>query len=170
MTRRYASSRLIKIAGNRLLIRNRLDRSPIELPKHHSGLRSVMAEAYGRDYVALKSFQAARNHRDSIVILEGDDGGTIYLTVPVYKVTCGEIPLHHLLSDIDAICWNDPGMALCFMKSCLSEGLSPVGWAGRVIDGLWLHPKVEQLGVRRDIEQVLNGQRERIEIGQKHWS
>jgi len=40
---------------------------------------------------------------------------------------------------------------------------------GRVIDGLWLHPRVEKLGVRQDIEQVLQSQREHIEIGQKRW-
>jgi hypothetical protein len=40
---------------------------------------------------------------------------------------------------------------------------------GQVIDRLWLHPQVEALGMREDIQQVLKGQLERIDSGGKHW-
>jgi hypothetical protein len=152
-------------------MRKKLDRPMIELPKHHSGVRSMMAEAYDGNYVALESLEAARNHSSGLIIFEGDDGGTIYLTIPTYKVTCSQIALHRLLSDLDAMCWKDPRMAHVLYEIVPIGGAVAGGMGGgRVIDGLWLHPKVEELGVREDIEQVLHGKRDRIEIGQKRWS
>jgi hypothetical protein len=40
---------------------------------------------------------------------------------------------------------------------------------GRIVDGLWLHPEVEKLGVRQDVEDLLRGQRARMEITGKRW-
>lgn len=149
-------------------MRNKSVRPIIQLSKHHSGLRSMMAEASGGSYIAFDSLEAARNRPDSIVIFEGDDGGTIYLTVPTYKVACGEIALHHLLSD--AMCWNDLSAAHVFYELVPIGGSVAGGMGGgRVIDGVWLHSKVEELGVRQDIELVLDGRRERIEADQKRW-
>jgi hypothetical protein len=131
----------------------------------------MMADADGGEYMAFEGLAAARNHPDSVVIMEGDDGGTIYLTVPVYKVTCSEIALRHLLSDIDAMCWNDRRLAHLIYEIVPIGGAVAGGMGGgRVADGLWLHPRVQELGVRQDIEQVLNDQRERIEMDEKRWS
>jgi hypothetical protein len=128
----------------------------------------MMADADGSKYIALESLAAARNHPDSVVIMEGDDGGTIYLTVPVYKVACSEIALRHLLSDIDAMYWNDRRLAHLIYEIVPIGGAVAGGMGGgQVTDGLWLHPRVEALGVREDVEQVLYGQRERIETDQK---
>jgi hypothetical protein len=83
-------------------------------------------------------------------------------------VTCSEIALHHLLSDIDAMYWNDRRMAHLIYEIVPIGGAVAGGMGGgQVVDGLWLHPRVEALGVREDVEQVLYGQRERIETGQK---
>jgi hypothetical protein len=35
---------------------------------------------------------------------------------------------------------------------------------------VWLHPEVELLGMRQQIEDVLSGRRERIDIAGKRWS
>jgi hypothetical protein len=40
---------------------------------------------------------------------------------------------------------------------------------GEVVDGLWLHPRLEALGMREDVQQVLSGQRRRIDTAGKHW-
>ena len=129
-----------------------------------------MSEASGNTYVAFESFAAAREQPDSIVIFEGDDGGTIYLTIPVREVACGEPALRQLLMDIDTMCWADHSMARTVYE------FVPVGAAvaggmggGQAIDGLWLHPRVEALGLREDIQQVLNGQRERLDTDGKRW-
>jgi hypothetical protein len=130
----------------------------------------MMAEASGGDYIALETFEAARNRPDSILIFEGDDGGTIYLTVPMYNVACSEGGLKQLLSDIDAMCWADIRMARMVYEVLPIGGTVAGGMGGgRVVDGLWLHPKVAKLGVRQDIEQVLHGQRERVESPRKRW-
>ena len=65
----------------------------------------------------------------------------------------------------DAMYWNDHRLAHLIYEIVSIGGTVAGGMGGgRVVDGLWLHPKVEELGVRQDIEQVLNGQRERIEM------
>jgi hypothetical protein len=40
---------------------------------------------------------------------------------------------------------------------------------GRVIEGLWHHPSGEALGMRKEIEQVLSGQRQQIDAAGKKW-
>jgi hypothetical protein len=129
-----------------------------------------MAEASGDAYTALGTFAAACEQPGSIVIFEGDDGGTIYLTIPVREVACGEPALRQLLLDIDTMCWSDHSMARA-VYVIVSVGATVAGGmgGGQVIDGLWLHPQVEALGMREDIQQVLKGQLERIDTGGKRW-
>jgi hypothetical protein len=83
---------------------NRSDRVVKLLPKHHSQVRSMMADASGAAYAAFETFDAARDHPGSVVIFEGDYGGSIYLTIPVRGVACDEAALKQLLLDIDAMC------------------------------------------------------------------
>jgi hypothetical protein len=129
-----------------------------------------MAEASGKAYVAAETLVAARDYPDSVVIFEGDYGGAIYLTIPVREVACDEPALTNLLSDIDKMCWSDCSGALVVYEIVPVGGGVPGGMGGgRVIDGLWLHPKVEALGMREDIQQVLNGRRERIDTAGKRW-
>jgi hypothetical protein len=152
------------------IARDRADGSTMPLPAHHSAVRSILAKAHGGDYAALESFDLARAHADAIVIMEGDEGGTIYLTVPIRKVSCGEVALNHLLSDIDAMCWAQLGTAQVFYEVLpIGGGVAGGMGGGRVGDGLWLHPKLERLSVRKEIEEVLQGQRERIEAAGKRW-
>ena len=130
-----------------------------------------MAESQGMDYVPLEGFEAARNCPNSIVILEGDDGGTIYLTIPACTVSCSEVALNQLLSDIDGMCWADPTMRrVVYEVLAIGEVVAGGMGGGRVLDGLWLHPEVEKLGVRQDIEDVLRGQLDQIKSAGKRWS
>jgi hypothetical protein len=131
----------------------------------------MIAMARGTEYIALETFEVARNRPNCVVIFEGDCGGTIYLTVPIYRVSCGEVALNQLLSDIDAMCWADLSVALVLYEVLPIGGAVAGGMGGgRVVDGLWLHPNVEKLGVRREIEHILRGQRERMEIAGRRWS
>jgi hypothetical protein len=149
---------------------NGLDRFSKRLPQHHSQVRSLMAEASGNIYTALKTFAAARDHPDSVIIFEGDYGGTIYLTIPVREAACDEAALKQLLCDIDAMCWSDSRGAR-IVYEVVSVGTRVAGGmgGGQVVDGLWLHPRVEALEMREDIQQVLGGQREQIDTAGKHW-
>src|SRR4051812_24771434 len=78
------------------IMANGSDRSSKWLREHQSPLRSMMAEASGNTYTALETLVAAREHPGSVVIFEGDDGGTIYLTIPVREVACDEPVLRQL--------------------------------------------------------------------------
>jgi hypothetical protein len=143
----------------------------IWLPKYNGSLRSMMAEGHGSEYIAFKSLEEARSRSNSVVIMQGDDGGTIYLTIPVRNVSCGQATLNQLLADIDAMCWADPSMARVFYEIVPSAGAVAGGMGGgRIVDGLWLHLEVEKLGVRQDVEDVLRGERARMEITGKRWS
>jgi hypothetical protein len=149
---------------------NRSDRNSKRLPEHHSPLRSMMAEASGSIYTAIETLVAAREHPGSVVIFEGDDGGTIYLTILAREVACDERALGQLLIDIDAMCWSDSSMAR-IVYEVVPAGAAVAGGmgGGRVIDGLWLHPRVEALGMRENIQQVLHGRRDQIDTDGKHW-
>ena len=140
------------------------------LPGHHSQVRSMMAEASGDAYTAFTTFMAAREHPASVVIFEGDYGGTIYLTIPVHQVACSEAALKQLLFDIDAMCWSDTrGARVVYEVVPVGGGVAGGMGGGQVVDGLWLHAGVEALGMREDIQQVLNGQRQRIDATGKDW-
>lgn len=77
------------------------------------------------------------------MVLLGDHGGTVYLTVPARLVTCDEQALHTLLSDLDAVTWmgGEPG-TVALERRLLRVG-DPVDGGdggGTVVDGVWSHP------------------------------
>jgi hypothetical protein len=130
----------------------------------------MLAEASGETYTAFTTFVAAREHPGSIVIFEGDDGGTVYLTNPVHQVICSEAALMQLLLDIDAMCWSDTqGARVVYEVVPVGAGVAGGMGGGQVVDGLWLHSEVEALGMREDIQQVLDGRRQRIDAAGKDW-
>ena len=77
----------------------------------------MMAEGHGSEYIAFKSLEEARSRSDSVVIMQGDDGGTIYLTIPVRNVSCGQASLNQLLvprhSDYDWLILSQSRMGKC---------------------------------------------------------
>jgi hypothetical protein len=143
--------------------KSKLGENVTKLPAHHSAVRSLVNEAKGNPYHALRSLEEARSHPQSVIIFEGDDGGTIYLTIPANHCHCDEAELQHLLSDVDARYWKDMSMAKIFYE-CLPEGSGVAGGmgGGHILDGLWLHPEIEALGIRKEVQEVLQGNRKRI--------
>jgi hypothetical protein len=72
---RYGRDRRVRWILQSHIVSKKSD-SPTRLPpNHHGPVRSMIAEASGTDYIALETFEAARNRPESIVILEGDCGG-----------------------------------------------------------------------------------------------
>jgi hypothetical protein len=71
------------------------------------------------------------------VILEGDDGGQIYVVVPARQVGCSEEALTWLLHDLDQISWpgNDEGSArVVFERVAVGTGVAcrMRGWSFRL--------------------------------------
>ena len=130
----------------------------------------MMADAFGDGYTAFETIAAARDHQDGVVIFEGDYGGTIYLTIPVPQVACDEATLRQLLLDVDAMCWsNSSGARVVYEALPIGAGVAGGMGGGEVVDGLWLHSRIEALGMRADIQQVVSGQRQRIDTAGKSW-
>jgi hypothetical protein len=55
------------------------------LPSHES-LRRMMADLHGVEYEAVESLIEAQARTDFAVVMQGDDGGSIYLTCPAAPV------------------------------------------------------------------------------------
>jgi hypothetical protein len=56
--------------------------SPKASPAEERPLAAFQAEAGGPVYLQLSTLEEAKRHEDGIVILQGDDGGQIYLVAP----------------------------------------------------------------------------------------
>src|SRR5688572_23587284 len=134
---------------------------PEPTPEHESPLRRMMSDATGQPYAALGSLAEAKQVPDGVVILEGDDGGQIYVVVRAADVHCNEDTLRHLLRDLDAREWNDPSMAHVIYERRPVGDTVPGGMGGgAVAAGLWVHQRLSHL--EDSIAAVLRGERDRL--------
>jgi hypothetical protein len=132
---------------------------------HASPLRDLMAEATGGSYRAFGSLQEAQSDPDGAVILEGDDGGQLYLAFPARAVNCTEESLSLLLLDLDEICWpgNDADMArVIYERRPVGQGVAGGMGGGVVSPGGWIHPAITALGIEAEIRSVLDGTSPRV--------
>ena len=133
------------------------------LPDHESSVRSMKADAEGKSYVPFKSLADAKTHKDAVVILEGDDGGQIYVVCPASKVKCSEETLRQLLSDLDAKKWDSLDMAhIYYERRQPGEGVA--GGMGGAVAGIeiWIHQEFQKLGLGAAIQEVIAGRRSKL--------
>ena len=128
------------------------------LPEHESAVRRLISDATGVGYDAFPSLAEARKFTDAVVVMEGDEGGQIYVVAPVEHVRCSEAVLRALLSEIDATQWNDLERAGMYFErlpvgSVVSGGMG----GGAVLLGVWVHERLEPY--RSAIVGVLAGER-----------
>lgn len=122
-----------------------------------------MADAEGRPYEALRTLAEAQAADDGVVVMEGDDGGQIYLTCPARLITCDELALEQLLNDLDSFGWNDPELARVFYeRTPVGAGIGGGMGGGVVVEGLWLHEELRKLELEEPVRAVLEGRRPRI--------
>ncbi len=134
------------------------------LPEHES-FRRMVADSHGTDYRSYKSLDDAKQDPDAVAILEGDDGGQLYLVIPASQIQCSLDALRLLLADLDAIAW--PGnyedmKQIYFEHHPVGAGI-PGGMGGARSTGqLWIHEEFRKMGLADDIEQVIEGKLDRI--------
>lgn len=97
--------------------------------------------------------------KDLYLVMEGDWGGQIYLTVPAKFVDCDDAALMPLLEEIDGIAWGcnaGDGKSKYFLEK-LDEPDGDIVYGGMgcgyMEAGLWVHPQLQHL--RPKIEAVL---------------
>lgn len=137
------------------------------LPQHES-FRRMVADSHGTDYRSYKSLDQAKQDQDAVAILEGDDGGQLYVVIPVRQIQCSLDALQVLLADLDAIAWpgNYEDMKhIYFEHQPVGSGI-PGGMGGARSTGqIWIHEEFRKMGLADDIEQVIAGSRDRIRTG-----
>jgi hypothetical protein len=134
-----------------------------EIPPHEAAVRRMVADAHGRTYDAYQSLENAARDEEAAVVLQGDEGGTIYLTCPVRLIRCDQRALKSLLGDLDKLEWNEPESAgLYFEHAPVGAGVVGGMGGGAVTDGVWLHPRLEAKGIREAVEAVIAGERSHI--------
>lgn len=133
------------------------------LQPHESAVRSMVYGAHGIPYQPLHSLEEAKAFADGIVVMEGDDGGQIYLVCPASLVACNQETLEQLLRDLDGTKWNDLGMAhLFYERQPVGTGIAGGMGGGRVTGTLWVHNQFVQEQLDGLILNVLQGELSRL--------
>jgi hypothetical protein len=135
------------------------------LADHESGVRRLISDAHDITYRPLHSLSEAKSFSDGAVILEGDDGGQIYIVCPASLVRCSVEALESLLRDLDNISWpgNDLNSARVFYER-LPLGAPVFGGMGgaTVEEDVWIHQRFVDLGFEGPIRAVIDGRRSNI--------
>ena len=131
-------------------------------PEHERLVGRLVADAHGESYDAFRSLDDAKKADQAAVVMQGDYGGSIYLTCPARLVLCDEATLRQLLFELDTLYWNDPdGAGLYYERVPVGVGIAGGTGGGIVTEGVWIHPDIEAQGrgVRQAVESVLFGRR-----------
>lgn len=124
--------------------------------KHESPIRKMQSDANGKKYTALKNLEEARQAGNAYLIMEGDDGGQIYLVAPVAIVKTTEDTLNDLLKDLDSKAWDDISMAGLYYETHEPNTAVSGGMGGGMAENsLWVHKDFE--GFKDKIQKVIEG-------------
>src|SRR5204863_8726815 len=83
----------------------------VDVLASHESLRRMIADGHGVEYEVVESLIDAKARKHFAVVMQGDDGGSIYLTCPTSLIACDEAALESLLAAISARYRNDRDMA-----------------------------------------------------------
>lgn len=133
------------------------------IPEHESPVRSIVSKSHGTPYKPIKNFEEAKKYNDSYMIMEGDWGGQIYLSISVKFIKCDYEILKNLLKDLDKIAWEcnkGEGSGIYFERKKAGEGITGGMGGGAAIDELWVHK--EFIDIKEKILGVIKGNRTSI--------
>ena len=133
------------------------------LPDHESGVRRMVSDSRGEAYRAFRTLAEAQGVSDGVVVMEGDYGGQIYLTCPARLVNCDQATLERLLRDLDRLGWKDPETSRVFFeRGSPGSGVWGGMGGGLIVEGVWLHPELQKLGIEERVRDVIAGTRRKL--------
>jgi hypothetical protein len=127
---------------------------PIEIPAHESLVESVMHKATGskKPYKPLKTLEEARAAEHGAVVIEGDWGGTVYLSCPVKYVHATQEEIEALAEWLERQFWGcnflsdgEGGHGVYYKDAPPGTGIWGGMGGGRHLDGLWAHPDIAEV-------------------------
>jgi hypothetical protein len=136
-----------------------------DVPAHE--VREFLADVDGAEYVAYHSLEEAACDPQAAVVLSGDYGGTIFLTVPGKHVRCDLGALRTLVSDLDAVTWMSGDLTIATValeRHPIGTGVIGGDGGGVIVDGVWTHPSGLPQEIRSQAAAVVLGLRPRIDV------
>jgi hypothetical protein len=124
-----------------------------------SPLREMLRDVSGVPYRPLSTLADAQKEEDGYVVLEGDDGGMIYVVALACVVKAGEDALGTLLQDLDEIAWSggQPDMRRMYFEK-RQPGAVPGGMGGAHASAqIWIHREFGS--IEKEIMAVLHGEK-----------
>jgi hypothetical protein len=137
---------------------------PLLPPDSESPLRQILREVSSVPYRPIATLADAQREEDGYAVLEGDDGGMIYVVAPARTVKTGEDGLSALLQDLDEIAWSggQPDMRQIYFEK-RGPGIVPGGMGGGEASGqVWIHRQFRGTRIGAEIVAVLDGKIARI--------
>jgi hypothetical protein len=127
------------------------------IPPHVRPLSHIMGMADGAAPTSLRSLREARMHDDAYVIIEGDEGGQIYVVAPVSRIFCGEAELHALRVELDALEWGGEESSAIFYERRPKNTGVPGGMGGGFAgEDIWIHPRIAEKGRTKMVHDRLS--------------
>lgn len=110
-----------------------------------SPLRELIAKATESKYRGIDNLKVAKKGKNYYLIMEGDDGGQIYLTCPVRLIQCKESTLKKLLEIIDAYQWpgNSNDMRRIIYEPKDNGSIAGGMGGGVLLENLWVHEEIK---------------------------
>jgi hypothetical protein len=132
---------------------------PEPMADYERPLGRMIADSTGGPFHPLRSLDEAKAIPEGVVILQGDDGGQIYVVCPATSVVCSPETLERLLQDLDEIAWpdNPPDMRHVFYERLPPGAGVAGGKGGGHVDRVpWIHGDFVRAGLSQKILDVLS--------------
>jgi len=125
------------------------------IKNNESAVRKMVADSKLENYTPFENLLEAKKYKEAYLIMEGDYGGQIYLTIPVEKIQCSEKNLFDLLNYLDDLSWKYSEGAKLFYEKIKEKTIVAGGMGGGVITSdLWVHSDLEVY--KDEIYKILN--------------